>query len=210
MTRQITMTRDEVIDVLTCAAAYDRRTIGDTDIAAWTLAIGDLHFPDAQAAVVEHYTETTEWLMPAHVRRLVKRARELRLAARPIPGPPPELTDDERAYKATLDANIKRIADQAEIPRHALPRPGHGAAPTPEYDRQRGPYRSLHRVAAMRVRCPWDTCRAMPYEGCRNTAGRLLDQPHEGRLVEAGLAEWIEINGVMRAVLHGTEDPETA
>ncbi|MEO3860921.1 hypothetical protein [Acrocarpospora sp. B8E8] len=206
MKRDITMTRDQIIDILTCAAAYDRRTIGETDIAAWRLAIGDLPFADAQTAVVEHYTDSTDWLMPAHIRTRVKRTRELRLAARPIPAPAPELTHDQAAYQQQFNAIVKRLADGMD-PQRAIPAPGHGSAPTSTYIQARGTYRSPHRIVAMQVPCPWGTCRALPGEGCRTTAGHPLDHPHEGRLVEAGLAEWVEVNGVQRAVLHGTERP---
>jgi hypothetical protein len=192
---------------LVVAAWPSTRTEDKTADIWFAAGLCDIGWEDGSIAI-RNLLKTKPFISLAEILTEVRRIRELRIAARPISGPPPELTDDERAYKATLDANIKRIADQAEIPRHALPRPGHGAAPTPEYDRQRGPYRSLHRVAAMRVRCPWDTCRAMPYEGCRTTSGRLLDHPHESRLVEAGLAEWVEVDGIMRAVLLGTENPE--
>lgn len=202
------MTPLEAVDFveLVIAGWPNTRTEDKTADIWYAAGLCDVSWEDGSNAV-RNLLKTKNFISLAEIFGEVRRIRELRLAARPIPGPPPELTDDERAYKARLDADIKRIADATEIPRRALPRPGHGAAPTPEYDQQRGPYRAPHRVAAMRVRCPWDTCRAMPFEGCRNIGGRLLDHPHEGRLVEAGLAEWVEVNGAMRAVLHGTEDP---
>jgi hypothetical protein len=67
------MTLDETIDLLTTCAAYDRRTIGKTDAVAWHAVVGDLPFDQAQKAVFAHYGESTEWIMPAHVRTRVKR-----------------------------------------------------------------------------------------------------------------------------------------
>lgn len=67
------MTLDETIDLLTTCAAYDRRTIGKTDAVAWHAVVGDLPFDRAQQAVFAHYGESTEWIMPAHVRTRVKR-----------------------------------------------------------------------------------------------------------------------------------------
>jgi hypothetical protein len=194
---------------LVVAAWPSTRTEDKTADIWFAAGLCDIGWEDGSIAI-RNLLKTKPFISLAEILTEVRRIRELRIAARPISGPPPELTDDEHAYKARLEANVKAVADTTKIDRRALPPTGHGARPTSEYDQKRGVYRSPHRVAAMRFRCPWDTCRAMPYEGCRNTAGRLLDQPHEGRLVEAGLAEWIEINGVMRAVLHGTEDPETA
>lgn len=63
------MKPSEVAVVLTKAAAYDRRTIGEADVAAWHEAIGDLDLEPALAAVTRHYRDTAEWLMPADVRR---------------------------------------------------------------------------------------------------------------------------------------------
>ena len=67
------MTLDETIDLLTTCAAYDRRTIGKSDAVAWHAVVGDLPFEQAQKAVFAHYSESTEWIMPAHVRTRVKR-----------------------------------------------------------------------------------------------------------------------------------------
>jgi hypothetical protein len=67
------VTPEETVDLLTTCAAYDRRTIGKTDVAAWHAVVGDLPFADAQQAVFAHYSESREWIMPADVRTRVKR-----------------------------------------------------------------------------------------------------------------------------------------
>lgn len=67
------MTLEETVDLLTTCAAYDRRTIGKTDAVAWHAVVGDLPFDQAQKAVFAHYGESTEWIMPAHVRTRVRR-----------------------------------------------------------------------------------------------------------------------------------------
>lgn len=202
--RKIILTRDQVIDLLTCAAAYDRRTIGEADVAAWTLAIGDLPFGDAQAAIVAHYSETTDWLMPAHVRTRVKRARELNLARHPIPELPAD-PDDPAAYRAELRAAVTQLAAGMQPPRVAAI--GSGRPPTDEYSRARGLDHHPHRLAAKKVVCPWPACRAPIGSACVNAAGRRLDQPaHDARLVAAELADWVEVaDGVSRAVLRGQD-----
>lgn len=202
---KIILTRDQVIDLLTCAAAYDRRTIGETDVAAWTLAIGDLPFADAQAAIVAHYSETTDWLMPAHVRTRVKQARALNLARHPVPEPPAEMLDDPQAYRAELQARVRQLADGMQPPRRAAI--GSGAAPTDEYRQARGDDHHPLRLAARQVPCPWQACRAPVGSACVSASGRRLDQPaHDARLVAAGVADWVEIaDGVSRAVLRGQD-----
>ena len=105
------MTLEETIDLLTVAAAYDKRTAGKADAIAWHAAAGDLDFADSRAAVVAHYSEGTEWLMPAHVRRRVLAIRHRRLQDTEIPPPPVELLDNPAAYSAALHAAAVAIAD---------------------------------------------------------------------------------------------------
>jgi hypothetical protein len=62
------VTRSEVATLLAKCAAYDRRTIGDADVAAWFDALVDVPFADASAAVTEHYTRTSVWIGVAEVR----------------------------------------------------------------------------------------------------------------------------------------------
>lgn len=69
------MTIDETIDLLATCAAYDRRTVGKTDAVAWHAVVGDLPFSMAQQAVFAHYSDSREWIMPADVRKRVKRAQ---------------------------------------------------------------------------------------------------------------------------------------
>jgi hypothetical protein len=68
------MNRNDVIDTLTKIAAFDRRTVGEGDIAAWQETIGHLHREDALAAVSAHFRTSDKWLMPVH---LVTLAREI-------------------------------------------------------------------------------------------------------------------------------------
>lgn len=77
------MTPEQVGQILAAAAGRDARTVGVTDVLAWHEDIGDLDFHDALAAVSRHYRESTDRLMPAHVRRLAAEiARDRRRAGR--------------------------------------------------------------------------------------------------------------------------------
>jgi hypothetical protein len=67
------MTPGDVARLLAKCQAYDRRTVGHADIAAWHEALEDLELGPALAAVAEHYRDETTWVMPAHVRRIATR-----------------------------------------------------------------------------------------------------------------------------------------
>jgi hypothetical protein len=63
------------------AAAFDRRTVGEVEARAWAEAIpADYTLSEVIAATVAHYAASTEFLMPAHITALVKRARAERRA----------------------------------------------------------------------------------------------------------------------------------
>ena len=51
-----TMTPDETVDLLTVAAAFDQRTVGEGDAMAWYAVVGDLDFAEAKQAVIGHYS----------------------------------------------------------------------------------------------------------------------------------------------------------
>jgi hypothetical protein len=73
----------EVARVLAKAAAFDQRTVGAADVAAWHEAIGDLDAGDALAAVTRHYRSADQRIMPSHLRQLVVEIdRERRRALR--------------------------------------------------------------------------------------------------------------------------------
>ena len=67
------MTPDQTVDLLTACAAFDRRTVGKSDVVAWHAIVGDLPFDLAQEAVFAHYRDSREFIMPADVRTWVKR-----------------------------------------------------------------------------------------------------------------------------------------
>jgi len=111
------MTSDEVWDLLELIASIDRRKVGLTDRQVWEGFVGDLDAADAQAAVIAHYTEATDWIMPAHIRQRVKAMRRDRLAREIVPAPPPENADNPVRYRETLKADLRAIADGKVIPK---------------------------------------------------------------------------------------------
>ena len=105
------MNAEETGRVLAKCASYDRRKIGDADVIAWFQVLGDLPYDDCIAAVIGHYSDTTDWIMPAHVRRRVRDMRDQRLNAMEIPEPPRELAGNPPAYRAAIRAAAQAIAD---------------------------------------------------------------------------------------------------
>lgn len=110
------MTLDEVIDLLTVAAVFDFRSIGEADAIAWHAVLGDLDFGDARTAVLAHYTESCDRIMPANVRQRVKAMRRERLAREIAPAPAAGVADDPGQYRAALRAGLARIADGKRVP----------------------------------------------------------------------------------------------
>lgn len=74
------MKRSEVAELLARVVAFDRRTIGDSDVLAWYEVLSDIDYQDALAAVVGHFKISQEWLMPVHVRTGAKALRRERLS----------------------------------------------------------------------------------------------------------------------------------
>jgi len=108
----------QVRAVLATAMAYDNRRPGEANIAAWMEAAdrGRWSFEAAVEAVHQHYATSTEFLMPAHVTKLVRSAMRQ-------PGPVSEAVahlegarpaSEETRAKAMEE--IRRFADRFKPP----------------------------------------------------------------------------------------------
>ena len=108
-----------VIDVLTTAASFDRRRVDKPDIQAWQaafLARGITSRSDSIRAVAEHYADSTDWLMPAHVIDRVKAMRATRVRGLDDSDFTPDIGrvdggEDARAYLNTLRARRTLVMD---------------------------------------------------------------------------------------------------
>lgn len=69
------MTRDEVAALLAVAAVYDNRRPDPAVVTGWLAILGPYRFEECRDAVVAHYADSTDYLMPAHITRRVKAAR---------------------------------------------------------------------------------------------------------------------------------------
>ncbi|MES9554806.1 MULTISPECIES: hypothetical protein [unclassified Streptomyces] len=114
------MTPADAAELLTLAAAFDRRTVGEADSRAWAAALHQTPYDDdARAAVARHYSETDRWLTPAHVRQQRATIRRERVAAAPAvvyDGHPGETGAESIARRRAL---VEGIADGRIAPQSA-------------------------------------------------------------------------------------------
>ena len=107
----------EAAAILTKASSFDKRTVGEADAIAWAEALGDIRPQDAIAAVVAHFTESSEWLTPSHITKLVRQARRTRIGDTTMIVPPHELGDypeRENAWRRALREALGDGADHAQ------------------------------------------------------------------------------------------------
>lgn len=114
------MNIEQTAVVLAKIAALDNRHDTDAAILAWHEAIGDLDYQDSLRAVAVHRMESTEYLMPAHVRQLVARLRKERGEADAKDRRIREL-EDYAAQAGPLADRSAEIQDFVHEVRDALP-----------------------------------------------------------------------------------------
>lgn len=103
------MTPSEAATLLSMAAAFDNRKVSEETVSAWVAALADLRFEDCRAAVVEHYKTSRDWLMPADIRKMVRRVRAKRIAEAKFPEPPSGLSEFE--YRRWLRESTRAVGD---------------------------------------------------------------------------------------------------
>ena len=69
------MTPAEAAALLTKIALLDGRTVSEATARAWAETLPDVTLPEALDAVPTHRRQSTEWLMPAHILRIVEEHR---------------------------------------------------------------------------------------------------------------------------------------
>jgi hypothetical protein len=111
------MNLQETAMVLAKCQAFDRRTVGVTDVEAWWEALHDLEVYDALDAVTRHYRDRREWIMPSDVRHLAADIdRERRRAVR-------EATEaEQRAIDARPATTTDRSREVRDAVRAILPK----------------------------------------------------------------------------------------
>lgn len=125
----------ETTNALALAQAYDNRTVGEANVRAWYLVLGDLAADDVMEAIRRHYLTETAWVMPAHINRLVGEiGQEREKAARkwapgqhgvPLEQALPELPRGERLTAGDVSPRVLELLSQLravlpEAPREKL------------------------------------------------------------------------------------------
>lgn len=105
----------EAAALLTIAAAYDNRKPDADQAKAWAMALDDARFEDCREAIVNHYRNSREWLMPVDVLKGVTAIRLERwnVYARRygMLQPPAHLADDAAAENRWVSVVTNRIRD---------------------------------------------------------------------------------------------------
>lgn len=143
------MNRADVARLLTYAASFDRRKLGEADVLAWHDVLADLDPIEAATAVRQHYAESREFLMPADVRRRVLDARRL-AAEREHHQHVRQLNQTAQQLAPLTGQGIRTVAQALNAARADRPERAE-----PE-----------QRWSARRVACPH--CRAAPGQACVN------------------------------------------
>lgn len=161
------MTPAEAAELLTIASGYDSRTYEALQAAAWSTALHGLDLEDCRQAVHQHYRNSTDWLMPATIRLLVRNmVRDRQEAFRD-------------SYQTALDATAdpQTVADRVTAIRDALA----AANRMPGEESPHPPQLSDGARAARRIACPW--CGASIGQPCIVSAtGKTLTIIHDVRL----------------------------
>lgn len=126
----MSLTRNQIIDLLTAITAYDRRTIGEGDIAAWTEAArrAAWTYPDALDAIHAHHAHNPRWIMPGHITEHIRLQRRQPAPARAVLAlTQPAATAARRAhFMAQIRALTNRKTDTSPTGRNRNP---HGERP---------------------------------------------------------------------------------
>jgi hypothetical protein len=72
------MNKMEIARLLTAVAALDNRKVLEETVEAWYAVLHAYPYSDAAGAVRQHFEDSTEYLMPAHIKQGIKRTREAR------------------------------------------------------------------------------------------------------------------------------------
>lgn len=105
------MNAAEVSKLLGLMALADSRRVAEPDVVFWLKVVGDLRYADAESGVFAHYRESTERMMPAHLRERVKAIRQARLDAAGPTDIPAELADRPEEARQWLQRTRDAIAD---------------------------------------------------------------------------------------------------
>lgn len=72
------MTDNQIVDLLSVVTAFDNRNAGRATVLAWAevAEISRWTYAEAEQAVHQHFAESTEYLMPAHITQRIRVAQQ--------------------------------------------------------------------------------------------------------------------------------------
>lgn len=175
------MTPAETAELLGLCAAFDRRTIGKTDVLAWQTILADINADAARQAVTTHYATETRWIMPADIRQHVLQQRAATAADYQGPGLSADIPDADPdnipAYLAAIKAQRHRAADGLPTRRRPIAELVAGVIhPVPPE------IQNVKRPGPLGRDCP--NCHAAIGRPCR-TPGGVERAPHTARRDDA-------------------------
>lgn len=112
------MKKSEAALILAAAAARDLRTVGEADVLAWHEDLEDITYPEAREALKRHYRNSTDRIMPAHIRQHVRviRDEQRRQSAHEVRALPSRFEDDaSRDERTSRGAQMVREALAAAL-----------------------------------------------------------------------------------------------
>ncbi len=159
----MTITRAQAVRLITFAAAYDNREVGQAAAIAWCDSGNRARwtYTEAVEAIKEHYAATSDWVMPAHITTRIKEVRQdqaMRQQAQELTG----------ATNPRVVTFVESRAAQFQIPAKFMPSSAN---------------------QALRVECPF--CGAREGQSCRRPSrgGPKSVSPHPTRMELAGVTE---------------------
>jgi hypothetical protein len=171
----------EIAQLMELIIGFDGREPGDAELEAWAQAARHGHWslPEALAAVIDHYTTTTEWLKPAHITTHI---RDRRAAA-------VRRENDRRVRSGQTPLALVREDEPVDLDGPVDAAPGPEGLPLGRDvpgRRLSAALQQVHDDAAVIV-CP--ACRAPAVRGeegrCRWPDGSLCRIPHVIRMTGA-------------------------
>ncbi|MFH8792244.1 hypothetical protein [Streptomyces sp. NPDC017941] len=199
------MIDSEAAELLTRAAAFDNRTIGEADATAWAAALHDLPCDnDTLQAVARFYSAPAapgetgrRWIEPHHVRTHRAAIRSERLGTTIPAYEPPAEPESGSEFTRRRRAQLTAIADGRLTPvpvqqltggphsRVARALEGVGDMPADDQPYMPADFRESIGMAAappeLRIPCPKDGCRALARQPCKTPRGHRRATPHQAR-----------------------------
>lgn len=166
------MNREEAAYLLGIIALGDNRQLSNELTEYWRGLLPDIRLEDAVQAVAVHRRESTDYLQPAHIVRLVRAERARRINAANIVYEPIS-NETTRQFLDRLSAQARAAGDGRLDPRNiglAL-EPGPNTTAPAEVEAVIEGRKSVR--SALNVRCPF--CHAGPRSAChvgKNASGK--------------------------------------